>query len=76
MMKWHKTKADKSWQIHATVDAKNSNKGELDGGGGGAYRYSCGRTPNLNCKWCGKVPDRQNVDRVQIQKYPKPCCER
>ena len=43
MTKWHRTEADKSWPIHATVNAKNSNNGKLEGGGGGgAYRYSCG----------------------------------
>ena len=34
MMKWHRTEADKSWLIHATFDAKNSNKGKLAGSGG------------------------------------------
>ena len=38
MTKWHRGEADKSWPIHATVDAKNSNKGKLDGGGRGGGR--------------------------------------
>ena len=33
--KWHRTEADKSWPIGATLDGKNSNKANLDGGGGG-----------------------------------------
>ena len=28
MMKWHRTEADKSWPIHATVDTKKSKKGK------------------------------------------------
>ena len=35
MIRWHRTEADKSWPIHATVDAENSDKGELEWGGGG-----------------------------------------
>ena len=30
MMKRRRTEADKSWPIHATVDAKNSNKGKRE----------------------------------------------
>ena len=37
MMKWHRTETDKHWPIHATVDTKNSNKGTLEGGGGGTH---------------------------------------
>ena len=35
MKKNHRTEADKSWPIHVTVDAKNSNKWKLEKGGGG-----------------------------------------
>ena len=35
MTKWHKTGAAKSWLTHATVETKNSNKGNLERGGGG-----------------------------------------
>ena len=34
MAKWHRGERKKSWPIHATVDAKNSHKGKLEGGGG------------------------------------------
>ena len=36
MTKWHRTEADKSWLIQATVGTKNSNKGKLEEGGGRA----------------------------------------
>ena len=35
MTKWYRTEADKSWLIHISVDAKNSNKWKLEGAGGG-----------------------------------------
>ena len=38
MTKWHRGEADKGWLRHATVDAKSSDKGRLEGrgwGGGG-----------------------------------------
>ena len=52
MPKWHRSEADKSWLIHATVSTKNSNKSKLEGGRGrGGARTEIQLRTNAESKW-------------------------